>query len=151
MILLPFLIGLSPAVGQTRAENKAAAIALHQRMDADHDSYVTFAEIRAAAGAMVLPKGSPPAPPADDRFARSQFDLADTDHDRRISLEEAIAGADRAFTEADIDHDGALSAEERGAYAARAVAALQADMAGWKPLPCKPGAACATAGLSTKP
>jgi len=147
MILLPLLLAAGPdmAAGETRAQNEAAGAALHQRTDANHDGYVTFAETRAAALAMVAPQGQSIALPADDRFARSQFNRADINHDGRISFKEAMAGADRAFAEADTDHDGVLSPQERGAYAAGALAVLEAQMATWKPLTCRPGAACATA------
>ena len=152
MILIPLLLtaGLDMAVGETREQNEAAAAALHRRMDTNHDGYVTFAEVGAAALAMVGPQGQSVGPPADDRFARSQFELADTNHDGRISLEEATAGADQAFAEADTDDDGVLSTQERGAYSALAMAALQAEMATWRPLPCRPGAACATARSGSK-
>ena len=133
-------------VGETRAQAEAAAMALHTRMDADHDSAVTYTEMRDFAVAMVMPKAKIPDPLPNDRMARAAFDRADRDHDGRISAAEAIAGADRAFAEADTDHDGLLSAAERGAYAARGLADLQREIERWQPLPCRPGAACATAG-----
>ncbi|MCP3734232.1 EF-hand domain-containing protein [Sphingomonas sp. RP10(2022)] len=143
-ILLALLLTAPSAtpVGETRAQNEAAALALHRRMDADHDGYVSFAEMRAAAQAMVVPKNRSVGQLPDERIARAEFDRADTDHDGRISTAESIAGADRAFTEADTNHDGVLSPDERGAHAARALATLQAAMTHWQPLPCHAGAAC---------
>jgi hypothetical protein len=148
MVLLSLLIGLSSASGQTRADNRAAAIALHRRLDANHDGFVTFEEIIASAISMVSPTGRLPGRPMDNPVARAQFKLADADHDGRISLQEAIEGADRSFIEADTNHDNILSQEERGAYAARTLAALQADIATWKAPPCQPGAACATSAAN---
>jgi len=144
MLLLSLLIGLSSASGQTQADNRAAAVALHQRLDANHDGFVTFEEINASAISMVSPTGRLRGPSRDNPVARTQFRLADTNHDGRISLQDAIESADRSFTEADTNHDGILSQDERGAYAARTLAALQADIATWKAPPCQPGAACAT-------
>ncbi len=118
---------------------------LHERMDANHDGYVTFQELSATARSMVVPKGTLPAPSVESRVARRQFDLADADHDGRISLKEAVESADRSFADADTDHDGILSQEERGAYAAQILFALQAEMSGWKAPPCQAGAACGTA------
>lgn len=132
--------------GDTRAQAEAAAMALHRRMDVNHDGVVTYAEMRDFAAAMVIPQGKIPDHLPNDRMARAAFDRADRDHDGRISAAEAIASADRAFAEADTDHDGLLSAEERGAYAARGLADLQREIEQWQPLPCRPGAACATAG-----
>lgn len=137
--------------GTTRAQNEAAASALHRRLDANHDGYTTYAEIRATALAtmmmMMMPKGQPATTVKlpDDPVGRAAFERADTNHDGRISTEEEIAGADRAFDEADTNHDGVLSAEERGAHAGRWLIALQKEIANWKPLPCRPGALCATA------
>lgn len=145
MVLLSLFIGMSAAVGQTRVQNRSAAIALHERMDANHDGYVTFQELSTTAHSMVVPKGALPAPSVESRVARRQFDLADADHDGRISLKEAVEGADRSFADADTDHDGILSQDERGTYAAQILLALQAEMSGWKAPPCRPGAACGTA------
>ena len=149
MLILAMLLTapvVTPA-GTTRAQNEALALALHRRMDANHDGYLTYAEIRATALALFMSKGQPTATVKlpEDPVGRAAFERADTDHDGRISVGEAIAGADRAFDEADTNHDGVVSAEEHGAYAVRSLAALQKEMAKWKPLPCQPGALCATA------
>ncbi|VVS96630.1 conserved hypothetical protein [Sphingomonas sp. EC-HK361] len=132
-------------VGETRQQDEAAALAHHRRMDANHDGFVTYAEMREFALAAIFPKGQIPERLPNDRMARAEFDRADIDHDGRISIQEAIAGADRAFAEADTDHDGLLTEQERGAYGARALVNLQKEIATWKPLPCQPRAACATA------
>jgi hypothetical protein len=149
MLILAMLLTAPVATpaGTTRAQNAALALALHRRMDANHDGYVTYAEMRAVALALFMPKGQPATTVKlpDDPIGRAEFERADTDHDGRISMEEAIAGADRAFDEADTNHDGVVSAEEHGAYAARSLGALQKEMGNWKPLPCQPGATCATA------
>ena len=149
MFLLAMLLTAPVATptGTTRAQNEAAASALHRRLDTNHDGYTTYAEMRAAALAMVMPKGQSAVTVKlpDDPIGRGAFERADTNHDGRISAEEEIAGADRAFDEADTDHDGIVSAAEQGAYAARSIEAMQKEMANWKPLPCQPGALCATA------
>lgn len=147
MLLLAMLLTAPVATpaGTTRAQNEAAALALHRWMDANHDGYTTYAEMRATALALFMPKGQPTVKLPDDPVGRAAFERADTDHDGRISTEEAIASADRAFDEADTNHDGVVSAEEHGAYAVRSLDAVQKEIANWKPLPCQPGALCATA------
>ncbi|MEG3168462.1 hypothetical protein U1737_09715 [Sphingomonas sp. LB3N6] len=132
-------------VGETRAQNEAKAPALHNRLDADHDGFVTYAEIRAATLAMIVPKAQILAQLPNDRMSHAEFDRADSGHDGRISADEAVAGANRTFDEADMDHNGLLTPQERGAYMARSLAALQREISTWKPLPCQPGAACSTA------
>jgi len=147
VLILVAMLAAASAVpaGETQAQNEAAALALHRRMDTNHDGFVTYAEMRDAALAMVMPNVPVPDQLPNDRMARAEFDRTDSDHDGRISAEEAVAGAARAFAEADTDHDGLLSPQERGAYAARSLAALQQEISTWKPLPCRPGAACSTA------
>ena len=132
-------------VGETRKQNEASALALHRRFDANHDGFVTYAEMRDAALAMVMPKAHFPKQLPNDRMARAQFDRADSNHDGRISADEAIASANRTFDEADTNHDGILTSAERGAYMGRALADFQREISTWKSLPCQPGAACATA------
>ena len=146
-ILIAALLAAGDAnpVGETRQQDEAAALALHRRMDANHDGFVTYAEMREFALAAIFPKGQIPDRLPNDRLARAEFDRADIDHDGRISIQEAMTGADRSFAEADTDQDGLLTQMERGAYGARALATLQKEIATWKPLPCQPRAACATA------
>lgn len=132
-------------VGETRAQNEAKARELHNRLDADHDGYVTYAEMRAASSAMIMPKAQVLERLPNDREAHAEFDRADSNHDGRISADEAVAGANRIFDEADTDHNGFLTLQERGAYMGRSLAALQREISTWKPLPCQPGAACSTA------
>lgn len=145
--VIAVLLAATAAVpaGEMRAQNEAAALALHHRLDANRDGFVTYREMRDAAQAMVLPQAQPPASLPNDPKLRAEFDRADSDHDGRISPAEAIAGADRTFADADTDHDGVLTLQERGAYAALALAALERETSTWKPLPCSSGAACATA------
>lgn len=132
-------------VGETRAQNEAKALAQHNRLDANHDGFVTYAEMLAASLAMIMPKAQISEQLPNDRIAHAEFDRADSDHDGRISADEAIAGANRIFDEADTDHNGLLTPQERGAYMARWLATLQREISTWKPLPCQPGAACSTA------
>jgi len=148
MILISaILLGPADAVpaGETKAQSEAAALALHRRLDANHDGFVTYAEVRGAALAMVIPNAKVAASLPNDPASRAEFDRADSNHDGRISEEEEIAAADRAFVEADIDHDGVLSSQEWGAYAARALHDLEQEIPTWKAMPCQPGAVCSTA------
>ncbi len=147
MIFIAALLAVAAAdpIGETRAQNEASALALHNRLDANHDGFVTYSEMRDATLAMIMPKAQISGQLPNDRTARAEFDRADSNHDGRISTDEAIAGANRTFDEADTDHNGLLTAQERGAYMARSLAALQREISTWKPLPCQPGAACATA------
>ncbi len=131
-------------VGETRAQNETKALAQHIRLDANHDGFVTYAEMLAASLAMIMPKVQISEQLPNDRMAHAEFDRADSDHDGRISADEAVAGANRIFDEADTDHNGLLTLQERGAYMGRWLAALQREIATWKPLPCQPGAACST-------
>jgi hypothetical protein len=46
-------------------------------------------------------------------FGGRLFDMADTNHDGRVSLAEAQAAALTQFDRADLNHDGKLTPEER--------------------------------------
>ncbi|TPG51980.1 EF-hand domain-containing protein [Sphingomonas glacialis] len=136
-------------VGETRVQNEAKALAQHDRLDVNHDGFVTYAEMLAATLAMIMPKAQITEQLPNDRMAHAEFDRADGNHDGRISADEAVAGANMIFDKGDTDHNGLLTPQERGAYMARWLAALQREISAWKPLPCQPGAACSTARHSS--
>jgi Ca2+-binding EF-hand superfamily protein len=46
-------------------------------------------------------------------FGRRLFDMADTNHDGRVSLQEAESAALAHFDKADLNHDGKITPDER--------------------------------------
>ncbi len=106
------------AHAETWAQARARAMAFHRRMDADRDGYVTQEEVERYAA--VLLKGAPvpetdathPLPPQ----SLAWFAAADTDHDGRISLAEAVAAARRNFDLQDTNHDCVVTPAERMAF-----------------------------------
>lgn len=107
---------------QTLAEAMAQAAAIHHSLDADHDGFVTRAEIDAWARKTSGATGDLP-PPAAAMVTR-MFARADTDGDGRISDAEDQAGAEASFRLADANHDGTVTAEERQAASLRAAQQL---------------------------
>lgn len=103
------------------AQAQARTVAFHKRMDANKDGYVTQDEL--ARYTAVLLKGAPipetdaahPLPPQ----SLVLFAAADTDHDGRISLAEAVAAARRDFDLQDTNHDGVVTPAERMAFVTR--------------------------------
>ncbi|HUG45299.1 MAG TPA: EF-hand domain-containing protein [Sphingomicrobium sp.] len=86
---------------------------MFDRMDADKDGSISRAEFDAAHKAMAekmakhrqMRMGHGPLGPR-------MFEIADTDNDGRVSLEEATNAALARFDKADTDRDGILTAEE---------------------------------------
>ena len=102
---------------QTKADVEARAEMLFNRLDANHDGFITQDEVDQFAKTMATQMGGDTR--MTDRITRGLAD-ADTDHDGKISLAEAKASADRKFEAADANHDGTVTPEER--QAARAAA-----------------------------
>jgi len=102
---------------QTKADAEARAEMLFNRLDANHDGFVTQDEVDQFAKTMATQMGGDTR--LTDRITRGLAD-ADIDHDGKISLAEAKANADRKFDAADANHDGIVTPEER--QAARAAA-----------------------------
>ena len=71
------------------------------------------------------PEGAPPAPGMDGikmrmhgggmgrGFEGHLFDMADANHDGRLTLQEAETAALAHFDKADLNHDGKITPEER--------------------------------------
>ena len=100
----------------SRAQMEEQALAIHQKLDANLDGYVTRDEIRRAMNARVgrSPQAGDPQAPVP-LLLLAMIEQDDTDHDGRISAAEARAGADRDFDLDDTDHDGVVTPEERWA------------------------------------
>lgn len=100
----------------TRAQMEEQALAIHQKLDENLDGYVTQEEIRRAMNARVgsSPHTTDPQAPVP-LLLLAMIDQDDTDHDGRISADEAKAGADRQFDLDDTDHDGVVTPDERWA------------------------------------
>lgn len=108
---------------ETKAEAEARGAAMFERMDLDHDGFVTQAEATDFFTALLKSRGGSTATVAES--VKSMIDDADTNHDGKISVSEAKAAADRGFDEADTNHDGIVSPAER--------AAAMREVAGDKP------------------
>lgn len=80
----------------TRAEVQAGRVAVFNRLDVDHDGYISATE-RDAANAQA---------------AQINFANADGNHDGRVSRVELDAQPFRGFDRIDQNHDGVLSAQE---------------------------------------
>ncbi len=106
---------------ETWAQARSRIVAFHRRRDVNRDGYVTQDEL--ARYTAVLLKGAPvpesdaahPLPPQPQAW----FAAADTDHDGRISLAEAVAAAHRDFDLQDTNHDGVVTPAERMAFVMR--------------------------------
>ncbi|HWI87369.1 MAG TPA: EF-hand domain-containing protein [Sphingomonas sp.] len=124
-LALPFLIA-APALAQdqgggvpggnwggsqTRAETISRVGMVFNRLDTDHDGFVSTAEIDRVTKAMAEGGGDV----AIGNRMTKMLAAADTDHDGKISLAEMQANAGRRFDLADTNHDGTLTREERQA------------------------------------
>lgn len=78
---------------------------------------LTLGLIGASLAAAALPALAQPAPGrGPDRMQARIFQQADSNHDNRLTEDEAMAYLAARFAEADADHDGALTPEEVGTY-----------------------------------
>ncbi|MFD1786053.1 EF-hand domain-containing protein [Sphingomonas floccifaciens] len=108
---------------ETEPSAVVAATRLHQRMDANHDGYVTPQEMATfvthAMNGLPIPgtDAAHPLPPVPGRV----FAAANSDHDGRISLAETIAEAPRTFALEDVNHDGTVTPDERMAFLKRVI------------------------------
>lgn len=114
-----------PQGRETEAQAIGFAAALHRRMDADVDGFLTAQEearfVVQRMNGLAIPGTdvAHPLPPV----AAAIFAAADTDHDGRVSLAETLAEARREFALADGDHDGVVTPDERVAFLTRELAA----------------------------
>lgn len=100
------------ARGKTSRARKPAGSALFARADANKDGIITRPEFNAAVDA-----GKIKLRHANMRGSAivRMFDLADVNHDGRVSLDEAQQAALKQFDSADTNHDGVLAPDERRA------------------------------------
>jgi Ca2+-binding EF-hand superfamily protein len=110
--------------------------AMFDRLDANHDGNISRQEFMAAQPrlqerrVLIMREGAAPGAPGDPGqpgmkmrmhglgmggmgFGRRLFDLADANHDGRVSLAEAQATALAHFDRFDVNHDGRITPEER--------------------------------------
>lgn len=115
------LVAPDPLGRDTEATTVAGATALHRKMDADSDVYVTPEEmagfITQSMNGLAIPGTSAahPLPP----LSAAIFKASETNRDGRLSRGEAIAWAKRDFALADTNRDGVVSPKERMAFAQR--------------------------------
>lgn len=107
---------------QTRAEAEALAVATFNRLDLNHDGFVTMDEMIAVVAKQrgTTPDKITTVPP----MVKAMMDDADTNHDGKVSLDEAKAATLRDFDEADTNHDGIVTPTERMAAQAKIMNAL---------------------------
>jgi len=100
--------------------------AMFDRLDTNHDGNISRQEFMAAQQMreqrVIIMRSGADAGPMGMRmhgmgggmgFGGRLFDMADTNHDGRVSLAEAQAAALAHFDRADLNHDGTLTPEER--------------------------------------
>jgi hypothetical protein len=112
--------------------------AMFDRLDANHDGSISRQEFMASQPriseqrVIVMRNGAPGVPPiagapgmpgmehmemmhmhAGMGFGGRLFDMADANHDGRVSLAEAQAAALAHFDKADFNHDGRITPDER--------------------------------------
>jgi hypothetical protein len=94
-----------------KQDAEVRATAIHNQLDLNHDGFVTVDEIEHFAKQRT---GAAAAPdPRSVAFVRGLLAEGDANHDGRLSLAEAVAGADASLDEADTNHDGKVTADER--------------------------------------
>src|SRR5437763_1773219 len=92
-----------------KQDAEVRATAIQKQLDLDRDGFVTVDEIEQFAKQH---KGTTGAPdPRSVAVVRRLLERGDTDHDGRLSLAEAVAGADASFDEDDMNHDGKVTAD----------------------------------------
>lgn len=112
--------------------------AMFDRLDANHDGSISRQEFMASQPRIGEPRvlvmrggaGAPEMPGMDHMrmmhmhgagmgFGGHLFDMADANHDGRVSLAEAEAAALAHFDRADLNHDGKITPQERAQAHAR--------------------------------
>jgi hypothetical protein len=106
-----------------KVPDRAAAF---DRLDTNHDGTISRQEFMAAKPhldehrVMVMRDGGMPGHPGLEgmhmhaaSFGGHLFEMADANHDGRVSLQEATNAALQHFDRADLNHDGKLTPEER--------------------------------------
>jgi Ca2+-binding EF-hand superfamily protein len=101
---------------------------MFDRLDANHDGNISRQEFMAGGQQVrqervfIMRDGSGPSEPGMKMHMRGMgmhgfgghlFDMADANHDGRVSLAEAQAAALAHFDKADVNHDGRITPEER--------------------------------------
>jgi Ca2+-binding EF-hand superfamily protein len=106
------------------AERGADGSAAFDRLDTNKDGSISRQEfdagrkIREERRVIVMQEGGGPGMVRMHRIGMGfgggrMFDMADTNKDGRVSLQEATAAALQHFDKADVNHDGKLTPEER--------------------------------------
>ena len=105
--------------------------AMFDRLDTNHDGMISrqefdaHAQVREERRVVMMhggPDGTPGMPPMPDmkrfhdmgaRMHGHMFEMADANHDGKVSLQEMTAAALRHFDMADANHDGRITPDER--------------------------------------
>ena len=124
---------------QVRSEGPEDRAALFDKLDTNHDGVISREEFMKGRAEMrekrmfvirdddggVAPMPMPPMPDMKGvhmhammgggmgGFGAHLFEMADTNHDGRVSLQEAEAAALAHFDKADLNHDGRITPDER--------------------------------------
>jgi hypothetical protein len=130
-------MGMRADMGQRFGDRmeKPDRAAMFDRLDANHDGTISRQEYMAAQPevreerVLVMRQGAAPGAPGQPGmpgmkmhmhegmgmggFGGHLFDMADANHDGRVSLQEAEAAALAHFDRADLNHDGKLTPDER--------------------------------------
>lgn len=104
---------------QTKRDAETEQLQMHNRLDLNHDGFVTFGELQQWAKRQAAIGGEPSAQALP--LIRQIFEQGDADHDGKISTRETIAAADLAFDRSDTNHDGKITPAERCATMNRTV------------------------------
>ncbi|MDB6126710.1 MAG: Calcium-binding EF-hand-containing protein [Verrucomicrobia bacterium] len=98
----------------SRAEHAAGAKQMFDKMDANHDGYVTAEEMQAYHDQKADMRG-PDMNKSIEMTASEKIKMIDQDGDGRISADEHAAGSEKMFNQMDTDGDGYLSKAEMAA------------------------------------
>lgn len=96
---------------ETKKDVEAEQLAMHKRLDLNHDGFVTLDEAMQWTKEQTSIAGEPSAQALP--MIRRIFEQGDANHDGKISAQEVVIAADAAFDRNDTNHDGKITPAER--------------------------------------
>lgn len=96
---------------QTKKQAETDQLGMHNRLDLNHDGFVTFDELMQWAKRQANVAGEPSTQALP--LLKQIFAKGDTNRDGKISTRETLAAANIAFDRSDLNHDGRITPAER--------------------------------------